>query len=125
VAEADEVAGIGVAGYFLAPPAVHFAHRNVWQGFASLGLRIAGPFVGGAIGTAVANCGDDDDRRDWCGVVPITLGVFAGILGAMIVDAAVFAREEVPRRSTAANFTWSPALRLDRHGASVAMGGHF
>jgi hypothetical protein len=125
VAESDGVAGIGIAGYFLAPPVVHFAHRNVWQGFASLGLRIAGPFLGGAIGTAVANCGEDREGRDWCGVVPITVGVFAGILGAMAVDAAVFARKEVPRRSTAASFTWSPALRLDRHGAGLAMGGQF
>jgi hypothetical protein len=124
VAESDAVAGIGVAGYFLAPPVVHFAHRNVWQGFGSLGLRIAGPFLGGAIGNAVANC-RDREGRDWCGVVPITVGVFAGILGAMAVDAAVFARKEVPRPSTAASFTWSPALRLDRHGAGLAMGGQF
>jgi hypothetical protein len=57
--------------------------------------------------------------------VPITVGVFAGILGAMIVDAAVFAHEDVPRQTTTAGFSWSPGLRLDRQGAGLAVGGQF
>lgn len=78
--------GAAAAAYGLAP-AVHFAHGNTWQGFASLGLRVALPVVGFALGALVARVSRSDGATD---------GVVGGLLGgvaAVVTDACALGRQ--------------------------------
>lgn len=62
-------------------PIVHWSHRNVGRGFASLGLRIVLPALGVLLGFATRNEG------------VLILGSGAGSAVAIALDAAVLARE--------------------------------
>lgn len=105
--------------FLLGGPVVHFAHENVTQGFASLGLRVATPVLFALVGYGVqkSSCGGN-----LCGLGGLVYGGALGILVAIGVDAAVLAREDVPDRQSAL-----PRLRLalDRDGAGVTASGSF
>lgn len=116
--EADGLVTLGVLSYLFGPPIVHFAHRNVGRGFGSLGLRLGAPFVGALLGVAVANC---SEGSDFCGMPEVAVAMTAATLTAVVVDAAVLAYdvEKKPRR------TWTPSLRLGRHGGVLVLDGQF
>jgi len=52
--------GVGLAGYALGAPIVHLAHGQVGRGVGSLGLRLALPLVGGAVGCRVSGSDQHD-----------------------------------------------------------------
>jgi hypothetical protein len=70
--------------YMGSPLAIHMSHGSVWQAIASLGLRIALPIAGFALGSLV---GLHDPRQS----VDATFGGFAGCALAAAVDASSLA----------------------------------
>jgi len=107
---------VGPPAYAVGAPIVHFAHENVPQGLASLGLRLGVPPVLGA----VASLGCAPGRREKC-VIGTAL---ASMLVAMVLDDALLAYESVPSpRANARNrLHVQPTFALDRHGATVGIG---
>jgi hypothetical protein len=83
---------VGISGLFLGTPIAHWAHGNIGQGFASLGLRVAAAATITA-GLAILWGGDEEQRsrsRETLGYGTLLLGGLGG-LAIMIVDSAVFA----------------------------------
>ncbi len=71
--------------YLAGPTTLHFARGNVWQGFASAGLRIALPLVGFALGSLVGSAlPGRSDRASSDG----SFGAVAGGAAAMVIDAS-------------------------------------
>ena len=91
--------GIAAVGYAAGPPVVHFAHGRVAAGFGSLGLRVALPFFGAAIGASTVNCSGSEDM--FCGLDQAAIGVLVGMTLAVGIDAAVLARETVTEKGPA------------------------
>ena len=124
-------ASIALGGYALGGPIVHWANGQVGKGFASLGLRLGAPLVGGLTGFALGAAGDSG-CRDFClgAAVGATLGVIAGGIAAVVVDSAVLARKQVvvtdghARRPTV---QWAPTGGYDakRQAATLGVSGTF
>jgi hypothetical protein len=96
VAQRDDPAPgvlIGVGGYVLGAPIVHFAHGRVDTGFGSLGMRVGLPLVTGLVGLAVGS-GDNGSAHSgaaYGAAVGAAFGAIVGALGAIIIDASVLA----------------------------------
>lgn len=88
---------IGFGGYFLGGPIVHWTKGNVEAGFGSLALRVVMPVAGAAL--FLVPCGN---HCGYEGFILALVGVIAGAGGAVAIDAAVLAREEVPVSKVAA-----------------------
>lgn len=85
---------LGIGGYVLGGPIVHWSRGNVEKGFASLALRIAMPVGSGFLFTAPCF------RSPGCGLYGLAFfmtGAAVGALGAVAIDASVIAHDE--RRS--------------------------
>ena len=114
-----------VADYFLGPPIVHAVHGHADKAFGSLGLRLAGPLllvagVGSLWGSGYSS------RQSGLGAGLMVIGVL-GIPAAVVIDAAVLAREDVTPEESAAvrsrlGFSpWVDPLRR-AGGLSVTLG---
>ena len=79
--------------YLAGGPVVHWVHGNAGRGFASLGLRVGAPVV--LTYALVSTC--DSDAEYGC-LGEAILGVTAGVVIAVVVDATVLARERVPAK---------------------------
>ncbi len=140
VTKAEPVAWLAVAGYFLATPIIHAAHRRVGIGLGSLGLRVAMPLAGAGIGLlTTGGC-----SRELCSI-PILVGAAAGGLGAIALDAAALAYEDedeeqendavaAPPRAVAQrtrtplhqrSFSWAPSISPQAGGLSLGAAGAF
>lgn len=115
----EELAILAMGTYALGGPIVHFAHANGLQGLGSLGLRVVTPVVFGLVGYAVEDC---SGGGEFCGLGGLVLGGALGIITAIVVDAAVLAREEVPDRESVLSHLH---LALDREHAGVIASGSF
>jgi hypothetical protein len=131
--------GLGIAsrqpavfliGYLAAPPIIHWSHGKVGAGFASLGLRVGAPLVGGLTGYMIdvstsKPCGSDE----WLclrGLGGLLIGTFVGYVGAVAVDAAVLTRERVPREvPPSSGVQWQPTFAVTARGATGGVGGVF
>lgn len=87
--------------YGLGAPVMHFVHENPGRGFASFGLRIGGPIVLGFTGAMLENC--RGGGGEFCGLGGALIGTTLGIIGAVTVDAAVFAYDDKPAENEAAS----------------------
>jgi len=96
------VSMFGAAGvYALGAPVVHWAHGNTGTGFASLGLRLALPLAGGALGRASATCKQDGMFGGlMCGVGETAVGALVGMLAAVVIDGVALAWEDADERAT-------------------------
>ena len=121
-------AGMTNEGAFvlLAPlggPTVHALHGHPGRALGSLLLNVALPVAGGYVGYRIdaASCGPD---AWFCGVGGLVLGGLAGIVTAMVTDAAVLAR--LPEDDTAlAHVTTERSITplfAVNHEGSVALG---
>jgi hypothetical protein len=109
---------IGVVTYALGGPIVHLAHGNWGRAAISTGLRITLPVVGLAIG---ANTHDHDYDSNSGDVADALLGgVFAGMLAATLVDAALVAYEPVSESPAVA-----PTVSVGRDHAFIGATGTF
>jgi len=116
---ASEALAWGAFGaYALGAPVVHFAHSNPGRGLGSVAMRIGGPIVLGLVGSELEDCGNGGG--DFCGLGGALLGATAGIIGAVAVDAAVFAYDDQPESSASA-----PRFRLGLSPRGVVAAGTF
>jgi hypothetical protein len=124
-ARADVVAGIGGFGAVLGAPVVHFVHDRVGAGFGSLGLRVALPLAGAAIGASAANC--DGHHEMFCGIGEAGVGFIVGAAAAIVIDAAVLARETVVDEGPVPMRTLrlTPIVDPNRRLGAVAVSGAF
>jgi hypothetical protein len=90
-----------LVGYPLGGPIVHWAHGRVETGFADLGIRLGAPIAGALTGigiyaaTGPHHCGNCE-LADLEVLAAGMLGAFVGAVSAVVIDAAVLAREDVP-----------------------------
>jgi hypothetical protein len=122
VANVAALAGFGV--YAFGGPIVH-ARRGHVDKFGSslllrLGLPVAGLLGGGALGWAACGKGNQEDIP--CPAVTGAIGLAAGGLAAMVIDAAVVARE--PVTGAGARFV-QPLVLPTAGGAAFALAGRF
>jgi len=106
---------VGPPAYAVGAPIVHFAHHNVPQGLASLGLRLgAPPLVGGAVSLAC-----NPGTRQSC-FVGATLGT---AVAAMLIDDVFLAYEHAPSEPTPnhAVLHFQPTFTANAHGAMAGL----
>jgi hypothetical protein len=131
-------AGAGI--YALGPPTVHVAHGSP-RAPESLGLRVAGPIGGGAIGFAVGLplaavlILARDPRAFRMPLATGLIGAGIGYVTAIIVDAAAFARAPAaappetnsapPRTARAPRPTIVPTLDPGRERITIGLRGTF
>lgn len=106
-AKEGSLAMVGAAGYFVGGPVVHWSRGRVGRGFASLGLRIAGPVLGDGLATANE-----------------LSAIFAGCVGAMLLDAAALTHETV-QEAPKAGVTWAPTASITRHHGLLGLSAAF
>ncbi len=107
---------------FLSGPVVHWAHGNVWRGFASFGARAV--LIAGI--PALATWADNATRPSGTTFSPwgVAIGVPLGFILSAALDAGVLSR--VPRDAPrAASLTLTPTVSPLRDGASLGMVGAF
>jgi hypothetical protein len=108
---------LGLVTYALGGPIVHFSHGNTWRGLASFGIRVPVPLLVIAASYEIECSGSGGA----CGEYTVLFGASA-IIAAMVVDAAVFAFDDVPVGG-AENQTLRllPVVGLDRRGGSLGL----
>jgi hypothetical protein len=130
-----ELTAYGVTGYFLAAPIVHLAHGRGTQAVQSLALRVGLPFFGGFLGYKLgpndvicessgglegapsASGGGCGDQGSFVGM---GLGILAGGVTAMVLDAKYLTRYE--KRVSP---SWSASILPSRGGLSLGVSGAF
>jgi hypothetical protein len=129
---------IGLAGFYLGPPIVHWSHGNNGTGVASLGLGVGGGLVAGLVGAAL-NPGDDcPSERDnqfptYCvntaPLVGLVYGVAAAGLVYSVVDVAALAWEDVPagspEKTNATSYRIVPKVWLAQNQTTFGVSGEF
>jgi hypothetical protein len=119
-----ELLALGVAGFALGAPFNHADHGHVGRAVASFGLRAGAAAVAYGLVAAVAgssHCSGEHGPADSSCTV-VFLSPFL-ILGAMIGDDLLLAREPAPTAS--AGVSVSPAVAIARGGGIVSLGGAF
>ena len=111
---------IGVLTYALGGPIVHMAHGNWGRSAISMGVRVASPIVGLAIGANAQNSNYDDSSGGGDRAEALLGGVFVGMLAATLVDAALIAYEPVSESPTVA-----PTVSLGKDHAFIGATGTF
>ena len=96
--------GVAILLYPIAGPIVHWSHGHAAKGFASLGVRLGVPIgsalVAGLLGTGIARvAGADALEAEDAGLVAGLITFLVSWPAAMVVDAAVLAKEPVPART--------------------------
>jgi hypothetical protein len=115
-----------LATYSLGGPIVHLAHSRPGAALGSFGLRWGMPSLAAlfGVGLGYASCGRNSDGV--CVGLYGLLGLTLGTIGAIAVDSAVLAREQVPVKFTAAkSFNWRPDLNVSPSGVSAGLSGAF
>ncbi len=120
------------AGYVLAAPMVHWANGQVGPGFGSMSLRVGAPLVMAAWGVFGGSILLSDENG---AAVGAGIGAGVGILGAIVVDAAVLAyrpvdpkeRERVSGAAKKPALQWTPTAHYDvqRAATTVGLAGSF
>ena len=130
-AEAD-LAGVGVAGYFLAAPIVHLAHGRGAAAAKSLGLRVGMPLVLGLAGyklgphDTVCDEAVDIDGQYHSGhcntgsIGGLLVGGLGGMIAAVVIDAKYLAKYDRPALPT-----WSANVQRTREGFAVGLSRSF
>jgi hypothetical protein len=123
---------IGLGGYVIAPPIVHWVHGNVGRGFADLGIRIGAPIALSLLGYTAFHSSHGSDDGGAAGAIG---GFLLGMVGAIVIDATVLAYQPVDeddeegmavakRRTAAAKPTFVPLIvpRLEQGGTGAVFG---
>lgn len=134
VAESRVLSGVGAIAQFIGAPIVHWTHRRVGFGFASLGVRLGLPLLGALVGYTENACPTDSYGTRRCGsggidpALAILLGAGIGQIVASIVDIAAFSTETVEggqARAAPRGAAWSLSVAPTLGGAQLGLGATF
>lgn len=107
----DEALLVGAAGYLVGGPLVHAGNGHGAKALGSFGLRAGLPVLGAFVALGLAG----DCSGDSCGgeaAVYRGFGGFIGLVGAIIIDDAFLAVEDVPSGSSSARFSIAPTVAV-------------
>jgi hypothetical protein len=117
---------VGIITYPIAAPLVHAAHGRWESAGASLGIRVVAPLglalLGGTISFLALGGGHGGELAGLAAVPGAVVGGALGVVSAIVIDAAVLAREPVATRSETARYR-SPPIRLVPKAAVRLEGG--
>lgn len=128
--KAEPGAAVGLTGYALGAPIVHWANGQVGAGFGSLALRVGTPISMAFWGyLAFAVTSDDPDAAG----LAAGASAIVGMAAAMVVDVAVLAKKQVPIEAPRAGarrkpqIQWTPTAGYDgkREAVTVGLAGSF
>jgi hypothetical protein len=137
-ASRSSAAIVGLAGYVLGGPIVHAAHGRVGIAFADLALRLGAPLLMGVVGGMIDLATSGPCREDLClpGLAGAAIGVLAGHVTAVTLDAAALAYEpaspaaSLPRMPSGATtapvaLRLLPSVAVGPQGVSAGLAGSF
>lgn len=120
----------GLATYLVGGPIVHAAHGNGAKVAIDIGVRLGAPTAGAITGGLIACAGGC--RGDFGALAGVAGGLFGAGIGAVtaiVIDAAVLAREPAERRATEAKWDGKPVVRPEVSslpgGGAVGLSGAF
>jgi hypothetical protein len=121
----DELRGIGVGTFLLAAPMIHAANGHGLRALGSLGLRLALPTLGAALGVHLqtrssSQCTLGGLCHDAVPQGGLVIGIGIGALTAVVVDTWLLAKPTKVTRSG-----WAPTASPTRGGATVGLTGRF
>jgi hypothetical protein len=126
-------AGFGL--YLFGGPAVHALHGRTPPAAIDFAVRLGAPVVVGLIGAGIGVAYEGQcnaSGQDFCGLGPVVfgaLGVVAGGIGAVVIDAAVLSHAPGAKPASSASSSgvrWSPRVAmLPRGGTTVGVAGSF
>jgi hypothetical protein len=121
---------LSAAGYVLAAPVIHLAHRNAEAAGISIALRLGLPLAGGLIGYAASRSDAKNEDSGLEAMAAVGLGAFLGVAIASIVDASVLAYVDHPTTPTSSKpdrkaFQIAPSVGPLRGGLSAGLTGTF
>jgi hypothetical protein len=115
-----KVLGVTALGvYLVGPPILHGVRGNATQAEESLGLRVGLPLAGATVGIAVGWVACSALGGGWAFLALPAFGMVGGgfgALAAMVVDAAVVAREPAARPTA-----WGVVPSFDPRSRSVGV----
>ena len=122
------IATLGVAGYAAGAPTLHFINHHPLGALGSIGLRLALPTLGAAIGAGAANCSADHQEGSLCPLSQLVLGVGVGALAAIALDASVLAWTRAPEHADATTLSGlgiAPMIASDGKSGELRIFGSF
>jgi len=121
----------GLATYVVGGPIVHAAHGHGGKVGLDLGIRLGAPTAGAFTGAGLA-CAAGGCRGTYGALGAVAgglLGIGIGAITAIVIDAAVIAREPAERREEVAKWDGKPIVRPEvtslPGGGAVGVGGAF
>jgi len=129
--EAALAAGLGL--YVVGAPAVHALHGRTKPALIDFAIRLGAPVVVGLIGAGIGGATEGScSGQAFCGIAPLAfgaIGMLAGGVGAIALDAALLSHEPGGTPATTASSSgvrWSPRVAmLPRGGTTIGVGGSF
>ena len=123
-AAALRAALIGGSAFLFGGPAIHAAHGHWQTAGISFALRLGAPLIaaGIAMGVAADSCGQYEYDHEGCTIGPAAAAFSLGALTAMILDASVLGRDQIPARTAS---TPSVAFTPLRSGGGLSLVGRF
>jgi len=126
-AAANALTTLGLVGYAAGAPALHLIHERPLPALGSFGLRVGLPVLGGVLGSALAQCPPPPPQEyGSCGTGELVLGVSAGVLAAIVVDATVLGwKTEKPEPPAGPRVGFAPVISNDGKRAELHVYGSF
>jgi hypothetical protein len=116
---------LGIAGYVAGAPTLHFAYGRSAAAAGSGALRGFLPILGGAIGAGAAECPPSQGHGE-CGLGGLVLGVGAGVLAAIVIDAVALSWRPVNAEAPAApRVGFAPVMSSDLKRGELRVFGTF
>ncbi|HEY1696386.1 MAG TPA: hypothetical protein VGG39_29685 [Polyangiaceae bacterium] len=139
VAQSTAVGVTGVTAYALGPSVVHAARGHAGASAEDVAVRVLLPIFTATVGYAVDYTASGPCTPDqWLcfrGLAGLGLGLVAGYVGAIVIDASVLAWDRAPlapdrdpaavQSASAARIRWAPTVGVTQRGATAGVVGAF
>ncbi|HKO48891.1 MAG TPA: hypothetical protein VJV79_14260 [Polyangiaceae bacterium] len=123
---ANAMAVMGIAGYLAGAPVLHLIQDRSETALGSLGFRAVLPVLGGVIGPAVSPCPPPAHQEYGnCGSAEIVVGLTAGALVAIVLDATALAWKPAQRKRPTMSLGFAPLLSSDGERGELRVFGSF
>jgi hypothetical protein len=131
--------GMALAGYVAGPPLVHAVHRRLDMALGDAASRVALPVVGFLVGAAIGNATcrappndasapsaiGSDIGTALCPAGVALEGAAVGAVGAIVLDAALFARTPRTVVGPTDGLVWLPRVSFIPQGMTAGVGAVF